>query len=154
MRAASATTRLRPFVTDDALFVRALSRQAFSEFDPNASRTTAHLLARRGARCFIAEHGSTPVGFVITEPEAGRATAVTAIAVEKTARGRGVGRQLMRAAEEYAVARGSSRITLTTAQANLAALDLFLRAGFVITERRLVRYWRGQPACQLEKKLK
>jgi ribosomal protein S18 acetylase RimI-like enzyme len=154
MRASTATTRLRLLAAEDAPFVRALSRDAFGEFDPHAARTTAHLLARPGARGWIAERGGEPVGFVITEPEPRNALAITAIAVARAARGSGVGGLLMRAAERHAVVRGSSRITLTTAQANLAALDLFLRCGFSITERRLVRYWRGQPACRLEKNLK
>jgi ribosomal-protein-alanine N-acetyltransferase len=154
MRAATETIRLRPFATDDVPFVRALSRDAFAEFDPRAARTTSQLLTRPGARCWVAERGGVALGFVITEPEAKQALAITAIAVTKTTRGRGVGRLLMRAAERHALARDASRITLTTAQANLAALDLFLRCGFVLTGRRMVRYWRGQPACQLEKNLK
>lgn len=153
MRSANAIASLRPFAAADAAFVRQLAHTALGEFDPQAAGTTARMLNRPGARGWIAERGGAALGFVITEPE-GAALAVNAIAVEPSARGRGVGRLLMGAAEQHAISRGFSRVTLTTAQANLAALDLFLRCGFAITDRALVRYWRGQPACHLEKNLK
>jgi ribosomal protein S18 acetylase RimI-like enzyme len=59
----------------------------------------------------------------------------------------------MQAVERYAKARGFRALSLKTAQANLAALDLFLRNGFAITERAELYYFGGQPACRLVKTL-
>lgn len=78
---------------------------------------------------------------------------VLAIAVEAAARARGIGGRLMAVAETYAGARGARRLSLQTADANLAALDLFLRRGFRIVRRIRGFYARGQDACLLAKDL-
>jgi ribosomal-protein-alanine N-acetyltransferase len=76
-----------------------------------------------------------------------------AIAVEPRARGRGVGSALLSAVEQLARSRDAPAIRLCTAQANLEALDLFLKHGFVI-ERRLARFYaKGQDACTCVKRL-
>lgn len=83
----------------------------------------------------------------------GASASIDAIAVVAAERGRGVGRSLMLAAERDAHARGVRSLSLVTAHANLAALDLFLRCGFAITRRVALRYARGQDACRLVKSL-
>lgn len=153
MRASLPAVCIRPAISGDAPFIRRLSAVAFAEYDPSAAHTTAQLLRAPGARALLAERTGVPVGFAIVSRDGKDSLALTAIAVAPRERGMGVGRRLLHALETEAKSRGIRRVTLTTAQANLAALDLFLRAGFVITSRSLVRYWRGQPACQLEKQL-
>lgn len=137
----------------DASFIARLSEQAFGEFDPNARSAGLAMLEHPGARSWVALRGDETVGFVIVQ-EGREGTAVNAIAVSPSERGRGVGRRLMSTVERYARARGKSRLTLVTAHSNVAALDLFLRLGFVITRRRALRYARGQEACRLEKALR
>ena len=91
-----------------------------------------------------------PLGFAIV---AFRSPAVSldAIAVSEERRGSGIGKRLLRAAEGEAKRRGAGQMTLVTAEANLGALDLFLKAGFRI-EKRLPRYYRrGQDAVRLRK---
>ena len=149
----SAAIEVRAARPADAAFLSQLSTQAFGEYDLAAARSTTRMMAERGARTLIAERSERPLGFAIVRPHAPRVLALNAIAVAPTERGRGVGQRLMQAVSQYAQAHGLRSITLTTAQANLAALDLFLRSGFVITDRSVVRYWRGQPACKLEKRL-
>ncbi|RYZ07112.1 MAG: GNAT family N-acetyltransferase [Myxococcales bacterium] len=136
----------------DASFIRELSRLAFSEYDPHASRATARMMLERGARTLVAESLGRPLGFIILHASSFRDLAIHAIAVSPSERGRRVGQRLMRAAEHHARSLGCTRITLTTAQANLAALDLFLRFGFKITSRG-TRYHGKQPACHLEKRV-
>jgi ribosomal protein S18 acetylase RimI-like enzyme len=154
VRAASAAvTTIRTAQPADAAFLSQLSTRAFGEYDPAAARTTSRMMAEAGARTLVAERGEQPLGFAVVQPQANGVLALNAIAVVQTERGRGVGRRIMQAVEQYARAHDLRSITLNTAQANLAALDLFLRAGFVITDRSAVRYWRGQPACKLEKRL-
>jgi ribosomal protein S18 acetylase RimI-like enzyme len=153
VRASQPAPTIRLAQASDAAFVRRLSAVAFAEYDPGAAGTTAHLMHAPGARTLLAERSGVPLGFVIVQRQRDDSLALAAIAVTRREQGLGVGRRLMQAAEREAKSQGIGRLTLTTAQANLAALDLFLRSGFVITKRNVVRYWRGQPACHLEKQL-
>lgn len=153
MRASQPAPTVRRARASDAAFVQRLSAVAFAEYDPGAAGTAAHLMHVPGARTLLAERSGVPLGFVIVQRQRDGSLALTAIAVAPREQGLGVGRRLMQAAERVAKSQGIGRLTLTTAQANLAALDLFLRSGFVITSRNVFRYWRGQPACHLEKRL-
>ena len=136
----------------DAPFIHELSKLAFVEYDPNAARATANMMLETGAQTLLAERHGTPLGFIILHPQSPAELAINAIAVSPNERGKRIGQRLMQAAEHLAQSHGFTRITLSTAQANLAALDLFLRCGFTIT-RRNTRYFGNQPACQLEKRL-
>lgn len=150
---AEVAVAIRRATPGDARFIHDLAQVAFGEYDPDASRTTERMMREAAAETLVAERDGQRLGFVVLRRESPECLAVNAIAVTPNERGRRVGQRLMKAAESYATARGIKRITLSTAQANLAALDLFLRAGFVIVDRSAVRYWRGQPACRLEKRV-
>jgi ribosomal protein S18 acetylase RimI-like enzyme len=93
------------------------------------------------------------VGFAILRlGDAGPAW-LDAIAVTPSVRGCGVGQLLLASVELEAAKHGARQLGLATADSNLAALDLFLRAGFVI-QRRMPRYYeRGQDAVEMEKRL-
>jgi ribosomal protein S18 acetylase RimI-like enzyme len=144
---------IRAATPGDARFIHDLSEVAFGEYDPNAGRTTASMMLEPAAQTLVAARADKPLGFIILRRESPTCLGVNAIAVTPNERGKRIGQRLMKAAEGHAKAHAFSRITLCTAQANLAALDLFLRAGFVIIDRTKIRYWRGQPACQLEKRV-
>lgn len=148
----TAVVTVRAAGPNDAGFVRELAAEAFAEYDSFAARTAAGLMREPRARTWIAERAERRLGFVIVRT-LGDALALNAIAVARSERGRGVGRLLLRAAERQARGHGLRTLVLNTAQANLAALDLFLRAGFVISDRSALRYRGGQPACRLEKRL-
>jgi ribosomal protein S18 acetylase RimI-like enzyme len=150
MRALEASALIRLVHEGDGPALVRLGAQAFAEYDPEAARTMKQLMARTSARTFVAESRGAPVGFVVVEPARSRTFSVSAIAVGSAHRGRGVGEQLMRAAEHHALQAGARRLTLTTAQANVAALSLFFRLGFRI-QKRVVRYFGGQPSCELAK---
>lgn len=137
----------------DERFAVRLGEQAFGEFDPHAARTTAGLLREAGAETLIALVGNEPAGFIVLGGTGDRVVHVNAIAVDPNQRGKGVGLRLMQEAERNAKQRGAKRLSLHTAQANLAALSLFLRCGFSITQRSASGYSRPQPTCRLEKPL-
>jgi [ribosomal protein S18]-alanine N-acetyltransferase len=151
---AATVIAIRAARPSDAAFIGQLSAQAFGEFDPSAARATARMMLESGARTLLAELGERPLGFGIMRAETEGVLALNAIAVAPEERGRGVGRRLMQAVERYARDHGFRSITLNTAQANLGALDLFLRSGFVIVQRATTGYRRGQPVCKLEKRLR
>ncbi len=140
---------IRARVPDDDAFIRELSRAAFAEYSPSAGRDAAQ--RGRADRTLVATRNRRALGFVVVEgPDHGRAY-VAAIAVLEDERGRGVGRQLLHAAEALARRHGAREIALTTAEANLGALELFLREGFERVARRRNFYPRGQDAIELAK---
>ena len=146
-----AALRLRRLVPGDDGFVRELSRQAFAEFAREPVATTLGMAQRFHA--YVAERAGQPIGFAIVKLERGRPAELTAIAVMEHERGRGVGRALLKAVEAAARRAGASLPTLHTADANLAAFELFHKQGYRL-ERRLPRYYVGvYDACQLVKRL-
>jgi ribosomal protein S18 acetylase RimI-like enzyme len=142
----------RPKAADDDAFIERLSQTAFSDFDPIAGPHTLSLTRRDGVVTRVALRDGRRLGFVAVE--FGRSGAwIQAIAVGPSERGRGVGGKLMLEAMRVARRAGAARIRLTTAQANVEALELFLKYRFVI-ERRVPRHYsRGQDACVLGRAL-
>ena len=134
-------------------FLERLGRTAFGEFDVRSGPHMLEMVRERGATTLVATAGGVAIGFVtLLLAETGVAH-VLAIAVEPRHRGRGVGQRLFAAAERTARSRGAHAIRLTTAQANVEALSLFLKLGLRI-ERRMARFYgRGQDACELAKAL-
>ena len=143
---------LRRFTPDDAAFVAQLSQRAFGEYGAQPARYTLSVIGRPDTRTWLAIEAGEPVGLVVLELR-GLEAAILAVAVSERARARGIGGLLMQTAEQHAQARGCRKLTLCTADANLAALDLFLRRGFRIVRRRPGFYSRRQDACELEKSL-
>ncbi len=136
---------------DDA-FIERLSRQAFADFDPLAGPHTLSLTQGDGVVTRVAVRDGERLGFVVLQfgPSVGW---IQAIAVSPSERGQGVGRTLVAEAIRVARRTGVRRLRLTTAQANVEALELFLKCGFAI-ERRVPRHYaRGQDACVLGRAL-
>ena len=64
---------------------------------------------------------------------------ITGLVVARVARGRGIGRDLLAAAEAWARAAGCNRIVVTSAEHRVEAHAFYERAGFPYTGRRFVR---------------
>src|SRR6185436_239297 len=129
--------RLRAYQASDAPFVETLARLAFSEYSPRAGAPSVHAATLPGVVAIVAVAGSERAGFAMLTVRKSRErqsdamfASLDAIAVEPAHRGRGVGRALVRGAELEARKRRVVDLQLVTAEANVAALDLFLRAGF------------------------
>jgi ribosomal-protein-alanine N-acetyltransferase len=143
---------IRSKTTEDAAFIEQLSAQAFGDFQHHAGPATLRLTERPGSTTRLAVRGDERLGFVVVERERDGAW-ISAIAVSPSERGRGVGARLMAEAARLARGSGAARLRLTTAQANVEALELFLKCGFSI-DRRIPRYYaRGQDACVLTRAL-
>lgn len=171
---------IRPYSTDDDAFIADLARDAFLEYSPRAVPHTLALVRR--CTTFVAQReqrgresapplggsltpgAATPglvptrrfsrLGFAAAGDEGDGALSLHAIAVVRGERGRGIGERLMAAFEHLGRRRGSRRLTLCTADYNLAALELFYRRGFRLLRRRESFYERGQDACVLVKDLR
>jgi ribosomal protein S18 acetylase RimI-like enzyme len=153
MRSPSPVT-IRRYAEADADFLRALADEAFSEYDGAGGRAGSHAVAMaRVAHTLVAERTNRPVGFVWLGVD-GDVAHIGAIAVVRGERGRGIGARLLRAAEKLAQTLGARAVELETGEANLAALDMFVRAGYRI-EGRVSRYYRtGYDALQLRRNLR
>jgi ribosomal protein S18 acetylase RimI-like enzyme len=146
---------IRRYADTDAGFVGALGEEAFREYDGGGGRAATHVVAMANAarmHTLVAERTNRFVGFVTIEVN-GESAHVSAIAVIRDARGRGIGARLLRAAEKLAQELGARVVVLETGEANLAALDMFVRAGYRI-EGRIPRYYRtGYDALTLRRTL-
>ena len=152
MRVATpASLRIRQRRSADDSFIARLATLAFGEYDLDAAATLRRLVQR--GTTWVALRGDTPVGFVVVQPLTESSVDVCAIAVDEDERGRGIGRSLLAHVERAALGAGLKEVHLHTAQANMSALELFLRGGFRVTAR-MPRFYRGMyDACALVKRI-
>jgi len=136
--------------TDDA-FIAKLSARAFDEYSARPVASTL-AMARSGVT-WLACRNDEQIGFAVVRPGKPGHAELCAIAVEEHARGLGVGTALLTKVERVLAMAGFDELTIHTAQANLSALELFLKHGFRV-ERRLPRFYRGVfDACALRKRI-
>jgi ribosomal protein S18 acetylase RimI-like enzyme len=153
----TSTASLREYRAADAPFVAELARSAFGEYSPRAGAPSVRAATLPGTTTLVAVVANVPVGFATlsfhrTRDGSVRAS-LDAIAVEAAERGKGLGKLLLAGVELRAREHGAVEITLVTAEANLAALDRFLSAGYAM-QGRLERYYpRGQNAVRMRKEL-
>ena len=108
-------------------------------------RLRSRLEAQEGAASFdlIAADDEEPdrvIGWLSVEVarfRRARHTGYVVIGVDAAAAGRGIGRDLLEAAEQEASDRGLRRLELTVMTDNLRALGLYLRSGFRVEGLRL-----------------
>jgi GNAT superfamily N-acetyltransferase len=121
-----------------------------ADFHPDAARQRRGLslmLEDRLRRAIlVAEIGGQVVGMVtgqmlVSTAEGGATVLVEDMVVTETVRHRGIGRRLLRAVEEWATARGASRLQLLADRENHAALRFYEARGWRGT--RLVCLRRG-----------
>jgi ribosomal protein S18 acetylase RimI-like enzyme len=148
-----AAPTVRKSDADDESFVGRLGGDAFGDFDPRAREHTLELVRAPRTATLVACIAAERLGFVVVERAQDCVVLVQAIAVAAHARGRGVGRLLLAAAERVAERWGAPGLRLCTAQANVEALELFLKHGFRIERRMANFYAKGQDACTLVKAL-
>jgi [ribosomal protein S18]-alanine N-acetyltransferase len=80
-------------------------------------------------------------------------TRVLSLAVDKEHRCSGIGRGLMRQIERQARSLGSILLTLEVRVNNIAAVNLYLSAGYMIRGKITDYYGKGKHAFYMEKKL-
>ena len=144
---ATFAVRHRQFSDED--FIARLGALAFGEFSSNAGVSTLHMA--RSDRTLIATRAEVPIGLAVVQHSSADLSYLKAIAVVEHERGHGVGRLLLTSVEREARALGATGLRLHTAEANVAALELFLKRGFQIN-RRMPRFYVGMyDACELVK---
>lgn len=149
---------LRPAERADAAFVRDLSAEAFAPFG-DYRELLPRWTVTPGVHVWIAQAKGVPLGFAMVAFYSGDGRAtwsyadLLAIAVRADARGRGVGRTLLRQAIETARlardVRDVREIRLTVADTNERARRLFESEGFVVCNENHGRYDGGQRALRM-----
>jgi len=152
--------RIRTAVPDDALAIASTLHRAFLEFEPlytpEAFAATISSPGRLRIRLnegpiWVALQGVAVVGTVSAAPK-GDALYVRGMAVDPAARGSGIGRELMKQIEEYAVELGFKRLHLSTTPFLIGAIRLYEKCGFVRNEEGPDNLF-GTPLFTMEKKL-
>jgi ribosomal-protein-alanine N-acetyltransferase len=142
---------INPYATDDYDFIVQLAAVSFSEYAHAPGAQVTRTLREANTSTLIA-FAPERAGFAMVRRGEDVAY-LQAIAVAETHRGRGIGKALLVAVERLAHHHGAEALELATSQANLSALELFLRRGYSIVSRKSRYYERGQDAVILRKHL-
>jgi ribosomal-protein-alanine N-acetyltransferase len=132
--------RLEAAGPESASLLADIHAQAFDV--PWSSEQLARSLDGAGAFAVMALSGDRTQGFVIARAMAGEAEVIT-LAVRPADRRKGVGRALMNAAINTALAFGATVMWLEAAVDNPAAVALYLSMGFETKGRRKRYYARA-----------
>jgi len=124
------TLSIRPARTDDLEELVALETRCFST-DRLSRRSFRHMLTRANATTLVHERDGRLTGYALVLFSRGTALSrLYSIAVDTEERGRGVGRALLAAAEEAALARGCVSMRSEVRRDNPASIALFQSAGY------------------------
>jgi ribosomal protein S18 acetylase RimI-like enzyme len=113
--------------------------------DPPESRATRRFLAEPTHHLLVAYDGDVPLGFVsgveLTHPDKGTEMFVYELGVDDSARGRGVGRTLVRALADLAREEGCYDMWVLADADNAAARATYARAGGREASRPVLLEW-------------
>jgi len=123
----------------DAAVLAALHRACFEDGWGDGAMGRILNMPGVSARLAVTADGDGPAGFVIWRVAADEAEIIT-IGVRPGARGAGIGRYLVAAAEDGAATAGARRMTLEVAAGNAAGLALYGAAGYREVGRRAAYY--------------
>jgi len=143
---------------EDRDFMVALAEDTFVDFGDYRAIIDQWLDAPRVERLLLVEAGRR-VGFALVAQHRGLgfwrsvSAELVAIALEPDARGRRLGSQLLRAAEDEARAWQAHEMRLHTALENTVARSFFATAGYREREGRITHYPNGQRAIELRRSL-
>ena len=128
---------IRPLTASDAARVAPLMAELGYPTDPASFATrVAAVSANPDDGVLIAEHDGTIVGLVAVHSfemlhRAGRLGRITALVVSASARNRGVGRQLLNAAEGHLRASGCIKLEVTSGEWRPEAHNFYAAHGYV-----------------------
>ena len=118
-----------------------------------SAESVSAVASERGGRLLLLDDGDgVPLGVLLLRVEAGEAE-VLQVAVEPAARRGGLGSRLLRAGEAAAIEGGATRCFLEVREGNVAARELYARAGYEEVGRRPGYYRDGEDALVLARDL-
>lgn len=144
---------VRQAVPQDLLALLHLESQSF-DTDRLSRRSYRGLLNRPSACVLVADHKDATVGALVLLFKQGSAIArLYSLAVLPAARSHGIGRALLRAAEQVALDRDCAVLRLEVRVDNSAARALYQSEGFAEFDRVAGYYGDGADAVRLERSL-
>jgi len=131
---------IRPARDDDVPAVARITADAYSVYVERIGTPPAPMLADHAAlvaagEVWVAEDGGAITGVLVVR-DAGRALLLESVAVAPVSQGRGIGRELIRWAEQLAADRGLDRVELYTNALMNGNLALYPRLGYEVAGRR------------------
>jgi ribosomal protein S18 acetylase RimI-like enzyme len=122
--------RLRPALVSDLDALLELEQRCFS-YDRLSRRSFRHFLSTDTASCLVAERAGSLLGYVLVLFHGRTALArLYSMAVAPQARGEGLGRELLCAAEAAALDGGAAVMRLEVNPGNAAAVSLYRSIGY------------------------
>lgn len=150
MSGAVAIRRAKP--ADLAALIR-LEQGSFT-LDRQSPRSLAYLLTRAHALNWVAEQGGqVGAALIVLLRRRSRVARVYSIAVDASLRGQGVGREMLRSAEQQALQLGCRCMRCEVRADNRASRALFAAAGYLEFARTPEYYADGKTALRLQKRL-
>lgn len=133
--------RLRPAVAADAGRLTEIARAAYGRYMPRMGREPRPMVEDYGEviarhEVTVAERDSASVGFVVLIPDDPEGFLLDNVAVDPAHEGTGVGRALLRHAEERARLAGRDSLYLFTHELMTENQALYSRIGYVEFDRR------------------
>ena len=134
------TVEVRQMRADDTASVAALTTQLGYPATEDATRRRFDLIKDRwDARLFVAQHAGNPiVGWIHVQAtyllECDARAEIWGLVVSAQARGIGVGRRLVEAAEEWALMRGLDVIVLRSNNLRTEAQGFYEHLGYTVTK--------------------
>ena len=136
---------IRPAVADDApALARMLDQLGYPTDAGEIPQRLERMRERQGTTVLVAEHRGKPVGVVTVHLFPSLHTSdpvawLTALVVDETVRGTGVGSALVKRAEEWAARHGATRLALTSHLRRKEAHDFYKRRDYEQTGVRLAK---------------
>ena len=150
-----APPRIRRALPDDVAALAALEVRCFPGDRMSARQYRRHVDSPRALVLLAAAADGAPVGGAVVFFRAGSAVArLYSIAVDPSARGRGLGAALLAAAEAGARRRGADRLRLEVRQDNPRAIGLYEARGYRRIGARAGYYEDGADAWRYERPLR
>ena len=144
---------IRPAVPEDAGDLSTLENQIFSG-DRISLRSFRRLLARTSAVVLVAAAGSRIAGYAMVLFRRNSSIArLYSIAVDPGHAGHGIGKALLKAAEDTARRRNCAAMRLEVREDNRAAIRLYGACGYLLAGRVADYYEDGCAALRFEKPL-
>jgi [ribosomal protein S18]-alanine N-acetyltransferase len=145
--------QLRPFRAPDLETLLEIDQACFSEGVSYSREELEDFIAQPTSRTWLAVEGEAVVGFLVADRQANRAGHIITVDVVERWRRRGVGKQLMDAAEDWAERLGLRLMVLETAEDNYAARRFYEGRGYEKVKRVGHYYANGAAAWVMVKKL-
>ena len=144
---------IQPFTSKQLNNLYKIDQECFPPGIAYTRKELARFIQHKRSKTWVALSRDQIIGFVILNQEPQMVGHIVTIDVVQSARGAGVGRALMKMAEDWARRRGLHLIYLETAEGNRLAQRFYLSRGYAKVEEIPEYYSSGETAWVMVKYL-